>query len=115
VAYKPASLPPERQSPDARVEEVMAYRRESARTVFRKIRDGAYESYKSGENRLILWSSVIEDRKRCVELGPQLAQRAPTSKRKPGRPRKSPKTQTPAPPERRTTRDREHHWGNDDA
>jgi hypothetical protein len=36
MAYKPASLPPERLSPDATVEEVMAFRRESPRSVFRK-------------------------------------------------------------------------------
>jgi hypothetical protein len=53
MAYKPAILPPERQSPDATIPEVMAFRRESARTVFRKIRGGIYLSYKSGDTRLI--------------------------------------------------------------
>jgi hypothetical protein len=88
--YRPANLPPERQSPDARVEEVMAYRRESARTVFRKLQSGAYRSYKSGDTRLIEWASVIEDRDRCLKLGAQLAEPPPPGqKRRVGRPKKT--------------------------
>jgi hypothetical protein len=72
VAYKPAPLPPELRSPDATVAEVMAYRRESARTVWRKIAKGVYRSHKNGDTRLIEWASVFEDRERCRQLGPQL-------------------------------------------
>jgi hypothetical protein len=62
MAYKPAKLPPERQSPDATVEEVMAFRRESSRSVFRQIRDETYEGYESRERRLVPWSSVSSHR-----------------------------------------------------
>ena len=55
MAYKPAaSLPAAIGDPDATIPQVMAFRHESARTVQRKIASGAYQSYKSGENRLIL-------------------------------------------------------------
>jgi hypothetical protein len=70
----------------------MAFRHESARTVFRKIASGAYTSYKSGESRLILWDSVIADRERCLARGPQLSRRAETGKRPRGRPRKDRET-----------------------
>jgi hypothetical protein len=81
--YRPApieSLPPGRQSLDATIQEVMAYRRESARVVWRKISDGTYKSYKDGNKRLIEWASVLEDRDRCIALGPQLSE--PPTKRK---------------------------------
>jgi hypothetical protein len=87
LPYKPALLPPNLRL-DATVAEVMAFRRESARTVFRKIASGAYTAYKSGESRLILWDSVIADRERCLARGPQLSRRAATGKRPRGRPRK---------------------------
>jgi hypothetical protein len=95
MAYKPAQLPPDLRV-DARVEEVMAFRRESSRTVFRKIASGAYKSYKSGDTRLILWESVLADRERCLALGPQLTRRQAGDKRQPGRPRKSPPPETKA-------------------
>jgi hypothetical protein len=72
----------------------MKFRRESSRTVFRILRSLIYRSYKSGDNSLIEWASVIADRDRCMKLGPQLAQ--PTGK-KVGRPKK-----IPAPDPQRT-------------
>ena len=90
--YKPASLaslPPELGTPDATIQQVMLFRGESARTVQRKIADLTCQSYKSGDRRLILWSSVLEDRDRCIKAGPQLSPRPATGKRKPGRPRKT--------------------------
>jgi hypothetical protein len=96
VPYKAAQLPADLRL-DATIPEVMAFRRESARTVQRKISNGTYKSYKNGDSRLILWSSVIEDRDRCIAQGPQLSRRAETGKRPPGRPRKQPEPQTPAP------------------
>jgi hypothetical protein len=93
LTYKPALLPPNLRL-DATVAEVMAFRRESARTVFRKIGSGGYTSYKSGENRLILWDSAYADRERCLARGPQLSRRAATGKRPRGRPRKDRATAT---------------------
>jgi hypothetical protein len=85
MSYKPAKL----RSPDATIPEVMAFRRESARTVWRKIEKGVYRSHKNGDARLIEWASVIEDRERCVAQGSQLPQRPATGKRAVGRPRKT--------------------------
>ena len=62
----------------------MAVRRESAVTVFRKIRDGRYRSYKNGGARLVERASVLADRDACIARGPQLV--ALTGKR--GRPKK---------------------------
>lgn len=62
----------------------MAFRRESAATVFRKIRAGTYRSHKNGDTRLIEWASVLAYRDACLEQGPQLAPL--TGKR--GRPKK---------------------------
>jgi hypothetical protein len=88
MAYKPASsLPPELRV-DATIPEVMAYRRESARTVFRKLELGIYRGHKNGDSRLITWESVIADRERCLAQGAQLSQRPATEKRRVGRPRK---------------------------
>jgi hypothetical protein len=87
--YKPAELPPELKL-DATIPEVMAFRRESARTVYRKIAAGTYRSYKNGETRLIEWASVLEDRARLIALGPELGRRPAVGKCKPGRPRKPP-------------------------
>jgi hypothetical protein len=85
LAYKPAAnLPPELRSPDGTVAEVMAFRRESAATVFRKIRAGVYRSHKNGDTRLIEWASVLADRDACIERGPQLE---PLTSRR-GRPKK---------------------------
>ena len=84
-AYRPAAdLPPGIQPLDLTVSEVMAVRRESAATVFRKIRDGRYRSYKSGDSRLIELASVLADRDACLARGPQLVEL--TGKR--GRPKK---------------------------
>ena len=47
MAYKPAdpaSLPPGIEVPDATIPQVMLFRCESARTMFRKIASGAYQS-----------------------------------------------------------------------
>ena len=88
MAYKPAAPPAELGMPDATIPQVMAFRHESSRTVFRKIASGAYQSYKSGETRLIVWSSVIKERERCLMRGPQLPPQPTTGRRRPGRPRK---------------------------
>ena len=87
--YKPANLPPELRL-DLTIPQVMALRHESARTVYRKIASGAYRSHKNGDSRLIELTSVIEDRERCIALGPQLGARPMTAKRRPGRPKKAP-------------------------
>jgi hypothetical protein len=47
--YKPANLPTELKL-DATIPEVMAFRRESARTVYRKIESGAC-SHRNGDRR----------------------------------------------------------------
>jgi len=84
-AYRPAAhLPDGLQRLDLTVPEVMAFRRESAATVFRKIRDGRYRSFKSGDSRLIELASVLADRDACLARGPQLVEL--TGKR--GRPKK---------------------------
>ena len=79
----PAGLSP----PDLTVDETCAYRRESRWTVFRKIREGVYQSYRDGRVRKIIFSSVTADREHSI------ARSAPsTGKRRPGRP-KHPKEQ----------------------
>jgi hypothetical protein len=91
MAYKPAppaALPPELGVPDGTVAQVMFFRNESARTVWRKISIGTYQSYKNGDRRLILWKSVLQDRQNCIERGPQLSRPPATGKRRPGRPSK---------------------------
>jgi hypothetical protein len=93
--YKPADLPPDLKL-DATIPEVMAFRRESARTIYRKIESGAYRSHRNGDRRLIEWASVFEDRARCIAQGHQLGQRPTTAKRRRGRPRKArPEAQAP--------------------
>jgi hypothetical protein len=67
----------------------MRFTNSSARTVQRKISDGRHKSYKDGDRRLILWSSVIEERDRLIALGSQLPQRPTTGKRPVGRPKKT--------------------------
>jgi hypothetical protein len=92
--YKAANLPPELKL-DATIPEVMAFRRESARTVYRKIESGAYRSHRNGDRRLIEWASVREDRERCIAQGHLLGKPPSPGKRKRGRPRKRPETQAP--------------------
>lgn len=92
MPYKPAplaSLPPALGPPDATIQQVMRFTNSSARMVQRKIANGTYESYKDGDRRLILWSSVLADRARLIALGPQLSPRPATGKRPVGRPKKT--------------------------
>ena len=84
MVHKPAPL----QSPDATIKEVMAFRKESQRTVFRKLELGICESHKNRDSRLITWESVIADRENCLAQGPQLSKRPATGKRPVGRPKK---------------------------
>jgi hypothetical protein len=97
MPYKPAPLPPNLRL-DVTVNEVMAFRHESARTVFRKLTAGTYKSYKNGGRRLIVWQSVLDDRERSLSHGAQLPSRPITGKRRPGRPRKDhPENKAAAP------------------
>ena len=73
-------------SPDMTIAEVAAFRREGASTVWRKIRSGAYVSFKSGDKRLVTRESVLADRERCLAEGPRLTE-APAERRRPGRPK----------------------------
>jgi hypothetical protein len=60
------------ESPDMTVEEVALFRRESPSAVQRKMRDGTYVSYLSGDRRrLITRESVLADRARRLAEGPQ--------------------------------------------
>lgn len=86
MSYKPANLPVDMRL-DATVAEAMAFGYQSASSVFRKIRDGRYESYKDGESRRITWASILKDRERLLKEGPQLAE-PPTGARR-GRPKKT--------------------------
>jgi hypothetical protein len=81
----PAGLAP----PDLTVPEVCAFRRESPWTVFKKIREGVYRSYKDGRIRKVDFASVKADRERAMSA-------APIGKRPPGRPRKRPEEQSTA-------------------
>jgi hypothetical protein len=66
---KPARLPPELRSPDATITEVMAYRRRSERTVFRKLEKGVYRGHKNPDSTLVTWESAFADRERCLAQG----------------------------------------------
>ena len=88
MAYKPATIPIDFNCVDATVEQVMAYRGESASKVFRKMRDGTYVSYVNGKRRMIVFASVKLDRDRCIARGPQLLPLNQPGKRPLGRPRK---------------------------
>jgi hypothetical protein len=83
MPYKPAEL----RSPDATVAEVMAYRHESARTVFRKIAAGVYTAHKNLDNTLITWESVDADREACLARGRPAG--PATGTRRVGRPKKA--------------------------
>lgn len=85
MPYKLAQLPPELKL-DAAVQEAMAFRREPARRVHRKIASGARRSHENGQTRLIEWASIIEDRDRCVAF----------TVLRPARPRRRPRA-GPAP------------------
>ena len=66
-------------SPDMTIEEVVVFRRESASTVQRKMRSGAYDSYLSGnDKRLITRESVLRDREACLARGPRFGEVLPT-------------------------------------
>jgi hypothetical protein len=75
-------LPPNFSPLDATVDEVASFRKEGRWTVFRKIREGVYESYLDNRIRKIVFASVLADRDRA------LAASRPSPKRRPGRPRK---------------------------
>jgi hypothetical protein len=96
LAYKPANLPPDKHL-DATVAEAMAFGQQSAASVFRKIRDGRYESFNDGDNRRITWASILKDRQRLIEQGPQLS---PTTGKR-GRPKT--KAQEPPSPKSRAS------------
>lgn len=80
--YKFLPLPPDFDPVDATIAEVAAYRRQSRWTVHQKIREGAYQSYKDGRIRKIIFASVKADRARSMSA-------SVTGKRRPGRPTKS--------------------------
>jgi hypothetical protein len=105
MPYKPAVLPPDRQSPDATIEEVMSFRKESANTVFRKMAAGIYKAHKNLDNTLITWESVYAERKACLERG-RPSRPAPKTKRKAGHPPKiEDQSGVPEPPKRNPKRD----------
>jgi hypothetical protein len=85
------NLPPDFCPVDASIPEVMSFRRERRTAVERKLRDGTYQSYLSGNRRLIIFESVLRDRETCIARGPQLGE-APslTEPRDRSRPRVSP-------------------------
>jgi hypothetical protein len=92
MPYKPVpleSLPAELGMPPASIQQVMAFTGTSARSIWRKIANGTYKSFKDGDRRFILWSSVIKERDRLIALGPQLSRRPTTGKRPVGRPKKT--------------------------
>ena len=77
------NLPPDFNPIDATIDEVASWRRESRWTVHKKIREGAYQSYRDGRIRKIVFASVMADRERAMSA-------ALTGKRRPGRPPKPP-------------------------
>jgi hypothetical protein len=95
--YRYIPLPPDFCPIDATVDEVASFRREGRWTVFVKIRDGRYESYRDGRIRKIIFASVLADRERTIAAGRKQPEPVePVVKKKPvGRPRK-PKTEAPA-------------------
>jgi hypothetical protein len=93
LVHKPVpNLPPDMRL-DATVAEAMAFGQQSAASVFRKIRDGRYESFKDGDNRRITWASILKDRQRLIEQGPQLS---PTTGKR-GRPKTKAAEREPSP------------------
>jgi hypothetical protein len=78
-------LPPDFCPVDATVDEVASFRREGRWMVFKKIREGRYDSYLDNRVRKIVFASVLADRERAIA-----ASNAPpdTGKRRVGRQRK---------------------------
>ena len=69
------------ESPDMTPKEVSAYRHEADSTTQRKMRDGTYDSYLSGnDKRLITRESVLRDREVCLAAGPRFGE-GPHSRR----------------------------------
>jgi hypothetical protein len=63
------------ESPDMTPKEVSAFRHESDSTTQRKMRDGTYDSYLSGnDKRLITRESVLRDREACLAAGPRFGE-----------------------------------------
>jgi hypothetical protein len=63
------------ESPDMTPKEVSTFRHESDSTTQRKMRDGTYVSYLSGnDKRLITLESVLADREACLAAGPRFDQ-----------------------------------------
>jgi hypothetical protein len=63
------------ESPDMTPKEVSAFRHESDSTTQRKMRDGTYDSYLSGnDKRLITRESVLRDREACLARGPRFGE-----------------------------------------
>jgi hypothetical protein len=89
--YKFLPLPPGFAPVDATIDEVASFRKESRWTVFRKIREGVYESYRDGRVRKVIWASVLADRERAIAA----SQHPVTAKRKPGRPKSLPEEHAP--------------------
>jgi hypothetical protein len=83
-AYRWITLPDNFNPLNATVNEVASWQRESRWTVFKKIREGVYQSYLDGRIRKIIFALVKAARERVMAA-------PPTKKRKPGRPRGSSK------------------------
>jgi hypothetical protein len=63
------------ECPDMTPKEVSAFRHESDSTTQRKMRDGTYDSYLSGnDKRLITRESVLRDREACLAAGPRFGE-----------------------------------------
>jgi hypothetical protein len=75
-------LPPNFHPLDATVDEVASFRKEGRWTVFKKIREGLYESYLDNRIRKIVFASVLADRDRAI------AESQRPAKRPVGRPKK---------------------------
>jgi hypothetical protein len=95
--YRFVNLPKDFHPVDATVDEVASFRREGRWTVFNKIRNGAYESYRDGRIRKIVFASVLADRERTIAASRKQPEPEPVAragsdsveKRPKGRPRKS--------------------------
>jgi hypothetical protein len=85
-------LPPDFCPLDATVDEVASFR-EGRWTVFQKIRNGVYESYRDGRIRKVIFASVLADRERTIAASRKQPEPGggsdPVEKRPRGRQRKS--------------------------